>query len=96
MFENCLEFGVSFVFRLRKVCLIMQGEGLDLEIQPDWMDFNLLNHWKNCDWHDPCRVCLPASEERQNIDCDGVKVVPYQLKGNECKAAKHFFASLPC
>ena len=44
---------------------------------------------------DPLRENLGAAEIREAIVCDGVTIVPRDLKGNERKIAKNLFAYQP-
>ena len=79
------------VLTLRKTATLLAREGLDTDKQPDWLDYDLLSKWRSGDWMDPLRDNLGAAEIREAIVCDGVSIVPWDLKGNERKIAKNFF-----
>ena len=69
----------------------MLRDGDDQKSQPEWLDYMLLSKWQSGDWVDPNREVLPAAEARQHIECDGLQIIPWDLKGDERKTAKNFF-----
>ena len=66
---------------LRKTGTILEREKLAPDLKPDWLDFTLLTTWRSGDWTDPFREHLLAAENREPITCDGVTIVPWELKG---------------
>ena len=69
----------------------MLRDGCDVTVQPEWLDYDLLSKWQSGEWTDPTKAGLPPADQRHAIDCDGVLIPPWELKGDERKIAKNFF-----